>query len=207
MLCLRLLVEEGLEGCLGLEEREETGQQMMVTLSKDRKGTESGGGNYNEWPFPSLVSKASLDFWQLVQEWRKASYPISQKSTIFQQTWSFCSIYSHIIVRIRFFPRFRVLLLSFEFSLSDSNDSARRTTSRVARRLALLMPTFSQIVRAGMHNNGTAKDTFRSDQLDLRVFDRPFAVALAVCLEVSKVTNMSNGIGGCTMLLGKWIDC
>jgi hypothetical protein len=55
-------------------------------------------------------------------------------------------------------------------------------------------------------NNGTAKDALWADQLDVLVSNRALAVALAISLEVSEVTDVALGVGGCAVSLAVWVD-
>ena len=85
---------------------------------------------------------------------------------------------------------------------SNANDTARGPSARIASRLALLMSTFTQIVRARVDHDRAAENALRPDQLDQRVLNAAFAVALGVSLEVAEVADMAVAVGGGTVLLG-----
>ena len=68
--------------------------------------------------------------------------------------------------------------------LRNANDTASRTTARVTRRLALLVPALAQIVGAAVHDDGPPQHALGPNQFDLPVRDGALGVALGVRLEV-----------------------
>ena len=57
-----------------------------------------------------------------------------------------------------------------------------------------------------MYHNGAPEDAFGANQFDLLVRNGPFGIALAVCLEVAKVTYMALVITGGTVGFREGID-
>ena len=91
--------------------------------------------------------------------------------------------------------------------LSDPNDAASRTAARVARRLALLVPAFAQVVRARVDDDGPAEDALGPDELDLLVRHGPLGVALRVRLEVAEVADVAFGVLGGAVRFAEGVDC
>lgn len=92
------------------------------------------------------------------------------------------------------------------YSLSDTNHTASRTTARIARRLALLVSALAQIVRAAVHDDRSAQDALRPDQLDLLVRDGALGVPLAVGLEVAEVADVAFAVGWGAVGFGEGVD-
>ena len=69
--------------------------------------------------------------------------------------------------------------------LRNANDSTSRSTSGIARRLALLVSTFSEVIGTGMHDDGPSKNTLGTDELHEVVGDATLGIALSVGLEVA----------------------
>ena len=91
--------------------------------------------------------------------------------------------------------------------LSDPNDAASRTTARVARRLALLVPALAEVVGARVHDDGAAEDALGPDELDLAVRQGPLGVALRVRLEVAEVADVAFCVRGGAVRFAEWVDC
>ena len=91
--------------------------------------------------------------------------------------------------------------------LGDADDAAGRTTARIARRLALLVPALAQVVGAGVHDDGPAEDALGADELDMLVRDGALGVALSVRLEVAKVADVALAVGGGAVSFGEGVDC
>ena len=91
--------------------------------------------------------------------------------------------------------------------LSDPNDAASRTAARVARRLALLVPAFAQVVRARVDDDRPAEDALGPDELDLLVRHGPLGVALRVRLEVAEVADVAFGVLGGAVRFAEGVDC
>ena len=98
-------------------------------------------------------------------------------------------------------------MLPSQHLLSNTDDAASRTTARVARRLALLVSAFAQVVGARVHDDGPPEDALGADQLDLLVRDGALGVALGVRLEVAEVADVAFCVGGCAVGLAKGVDC
>ena len=64
------------------------------------------------------------------------------------------------------------------------------------------MPTFTQIIRARMHDDGAAQHGLLADQLDEAVLDAAFTVAVGVGLEVAEVADVAGFITGGTVWWG-----
>lgn len=90
--------------------------------------------------------------------------------------------------------------------LSDTNNPASRTPTRIARRLTLLVSALAQIVRASVHDDGPAEHALGTDQLDLLVGDGALGVALGVRLEVAEVPDVAFAVGGGAVGLGEGVD-
>ena len=91
--------------------------------------------------------------------------------------------------------------------LRDTNDAASRTTASITRGLALLVPALTEVVGAGVHDDGAAEHALGTDQLDLLVRDGPLGVALAVRLEVAEVADVAFTVSGGAVRFGEWVDC
>lgn len=50
--------------------------------------------------------------------------------------------------------------------LGDTNDTAGWTSTSITRLLAVLMATLSEVISAGVHNNGAPDDALGSNELD-----------------------------------------
>lgn len=90
--------------------------------------------------------------------------------------------------------------------LSNTNHTASRTATRIARRLTLLMTALAQIVRAGVHDDRPAEHALGPDELDHLVRDGPLGVALAVRLEVSEVADVAFAVGWGAVGFGEGVD-
>ena len=53
------------------------------------------------------------------------------------------------------------------------------------------MATLTEVVGASVHNDGAAEHALWADQLDQLVLDGSLSVALAVSLEVAKITDVA----------------
>ena len=98
-------------------------------------------------------------------------------------------------------------MLPSQHLLSNTDDAASRTTARVARRLALLVSAFAQVVGARVHDDGPPEDALGADQLDLLVRDGALGVALGVRLEVTEVADVAFCVGGGAVGLAEGVDC
>lgn len=90
---------------------------------------------------------------------------------------------------------------------SNANDPASRSRTRVPRGLALLVSALAQVIGPRMHDDGTAQDALGTDQFDQLVGDGALGVTLGVGLEVTKVADVADGVGGGTVFFGEGIDC
>ena len=79
--------------------------------------------------------------------------------------------------------------------VGNANDTASRAGASVASLLALFVVTLAEVISAGVDDDGAAENALRADQLDELVGDAALAVALAVGLEVSEVTNVALTVG------------
>ena len=86
-------------------------------------------------------------------------------------------------------------------SSGNTNDTTSRPSSSISSGLALLVSTLAQIIGTRVHDNCTAENTFRANQLHLGILDAALAVALAIGLEVAEVTDVTLAIRGGTVLL------
>jgi len=80
-------------------------------------------------------------------------------------------------------------------AIARIDDSVQHTTSwtrtGVTSLLALLTLTLSEIISAGVDDDGAAKDALRSDELDQLVGDGTLSVTLTISLEVAQVANVT----------------
>ena len=90
--------------------------------------------------------------------------------------------------------------------LSNPNDTASRTGTRVARGLTLLVSALAQIVSARVHDDSPTQHALGTDQLDLLVRDGALGIALAVCLEVAEVADVAFAVRGGAVGLGERVD-
>ena len=88
----------------------------------------------------------------------------------------------------------------------DANHTTCRTRTSVASLLALSVATLAKVVSATVHDDGAAKNALWADELDQLIGVRTLSVALAIGLEVAKVTNVTLLIRRCTVLLSVWVD-
>ena len=85
------------------------------------------------------------------------------------------------------------------YLLRNPNDSESRSAASITRRLALLVTTLSEIIGAGVDDDGASEDALETDELDEVVGDGAFDVALGVGLEVAEVANVALLVGGGAM--------
>ena len=90
--------------------------------------------------------------------------------------------------------------------LSNANDTTSRTCTSVASLLALIIATLSEIISAGVHNDSAADDALWADQLDELVGLLALCIALAVRLEIAKISDVAVAVLWCTVLLVLWVD-
>lgn len=90
--------------------------------------------------------------------------------------------------------------------LSNTDDTASRTATRVARGLTLLVSALAQIVRASVHDDSPTQHALGTDQLDLLVRDGALRVALAVRLEVAEVADVAFAVRGGAVGLRERVD-
>lgn len=90
--------------------------------------------------------------------------------------------------------------------LSNTNHTASRTATRIARSLTLLVPALAQIVRASMHDDRPAEHALGANELDLLVRDGTLGVALAVRLEVTEVADVAFAVGWGAVRFGEGVD-
>lgn len=96
----------------------------------------------------------------------------------------------------------------FSFHLgSNADDATSRPATGISRHLALLVTAPTEIVGAGMHDDGPAEDALGPNQLDELVGDRTLGVALTVGLVVAEITDVADVVGGGAMLFGVGVDC
>ena len=69
------------------------------------------------------------------------------------------------------------------------------------------MSTLAQIISAAMHNNGSSEHALRADELDERVGQGAFGVALFVGFEVAEVADVALRVRGGTVLFAEGVDC
>jgi hypothetical protein len=91
--------------------------------------------------------------------------------------------------------------------LGDTDNTASRTGARVASLLALLVLALTEVVGAGVHDDGAAQHALRADQLDELVRDAALGVALGVGLEVAQVADVALAVGGGAVGLVVGVDC
>lgn len=90
--------------------------------------------------------------------------------------------------------------------LSNANDTASGTEAGIARGLTQLVSALTQIISASMHNDRSAQDALRPDQLDLLVRDGALGVSLAVGFEVAEVADVAFAVGGGAVGLGEGVE-
>jgi hypothetical protein len=84
-------------------------------------------------------------------------------------------------------------------SIRNANDATSRPSTSIARLQTILVPTFPQIIRARMHDDGAAQHGLLADQLDEAVLDAALAVAVGVGLEIAEVADVAHFVTGGTV--------
>ena len=90
--------------------------------------------------------------------------------------------------------------------LSNANDTASGTSTRIARRLALLVSALAEIIRAAVDNDGPTEHALGANQLNLLVGDGALGVALGVRLEVAEVADVAFAVRGGAVGFGERVD-
>ena len=108
------------------------------------------------------------------------------------------------------YPHTHIIHLSIDaphpILLRNSDNPTSGPPPRIPRRLALLMPALTQIIRARVHNNRAAEDALRPNQLHQLVGDGALGVALGVGLDVAEVADVALAVGGGAVGLGEGVD-
>ena len=68
------------------------------------------------------------------------------------------------------------------------------------------MTTLAKVISASVDNNGATENAVWADELDLLVLDCALAVALAIGLEVAKVSYVALAVVWGAVLLAVWVD-
>jgi hypothetical protein len=90
--------------------------------------------------------------------------------------------------------------------VGDANNTASRAGTGIASLQGLLVAALAKIISAGVDDNGAADNALGSDELDELVGHRALSIALAIGLEVAKVTNVADLVGGSTMVLAMGVE-
>lgn len=89
----------------------------------------------------------------------------------------------------------------------NTDNAASWAGTSVASLLALCVATLAKVISTGVDNDGAAEDAVWADELDVLVFDRALAVALAVGLEVAQVSYVALAVLWGAVLLAVGVDC
>lgn len=88
----------------------------------------------------------------------------------------------------------------------NTDNAASWAGTSVASLLALCVATLAKVISTGVDNDGAAEDAVWADELDVLVFDRALAVALAVGLEVAQVSYVALAVLWGAVLLAVGVE-